>query len=475
MDCALSDFHRELISLVDHTKTAVAVPRNHAKTTIIGFFYALYCLCEQEHKQTVLLGSTQSRADETMAKIRTELETNESLREMYGDLVSKELWTNSGLVLKNGTCIVSRGYGQSFRGINRKGRPSLLIADDLENDEMVLSEDRRKKFQDWWFSVVRPALSHPDKAQVFIIGTLLHQQAFLTRMVHGEWPDYKTVLYRAIQEDGTPLWPERFTIETLLAEKQAMGDIYFAHEYQNEPIADSDRMFHEEWIRRFETKDVPPGSAVFITVDPALDQKSSADYTAIIVTAVDSHKNMYVLEATKRRMLPKEIIETVYNKAIAYKARAVGIEEAAYQKTLIYDMKDHCKKNGKYIRVVPLKHENRKKELRIKSLQPKLQNGEMFFRPVGQEELIREIILYTNAGAGTKHDDLIDALAYQIQLIGPGREIKEKEVLPFNSYEAVKRRSKQNSSKLRKLGRGVSRLQPWRRNRFSASLRHKQA
>lgn len=446
MPCPLAEFQLELISLTDELKVSVAVPRNHSKTTLLGFFYVLFVLCEKIHKQVVLVGQSQTKICETLDKIRTELEENESIRETYGNLVGNKKWTSECLVLSNQTAVLARGYGQSLRGTNLLGRPSLVVCDDMEEDEQVLNEDRRRKFEQWFWGVVRPSLAHPDTSQQMIIGTLLHPEAFLTRMTNGEFPGWETRIYKALNqnEDGTfrSLWPERFSVETLLNERDTMGPLYFAHEYQNEPISDADRVFYEDWIVYY--KEVPSGCAVFVTCDPALTTKTSSDYTGLVVCAVDSKRRMYVLEALQKRLLPKDIIELLYEKAVQYKARAIGIEETAYQKSLIFDMKDTFRKKGKWVQVVPLKSNNVKKELRIKSLQPKFQNGEIFFREHGQEELLRQIKFYTAVGSGTKYDDLIDALAYQIQIISPGSS-KEKppEVeLQENTFIVMKKRAR---------------------------------
>lgn len=457
MTSAFSDFHLELMSFVDHNKVALACPRNHAKTTVLSFFYTLFCLCEQVHRQIVIVGHSLTKTTETLDKIRTELEENESIRETYGNLVGSKKWTNECLLLSNKTAVMARGYGQSLRGTNLLGRPTLIICDDLEDDEQVLNEERRKKFEQWFFGVVRPALAHPDTSQMIMVGTLLHPEAFLTRMTNGEFPGWQTKVYKALNvqpdESFASLWPDRFTVETLLNERETMGPLYFAHEYQNEPISDEDRVFYEEWIHYF--KEVPPGCAVFVTCDPALTTKSSSDYTGVTVCAVDSKRRMYVLEAIQKRLLPKDIIELLYEKAIQYKARAIGIEETAYQKSLIFDMKDTFRKKGKWVQVVPLKSHNVKKELRIKSLQPKFQNGEIFFREHGQEELLRQIKFYTAVGSGTKHDDIIDALAYQVQIITPGRaNEKPPDVeLQENTFCVMKKRAKMLA---RKWGRRAS-------------------
>jgi hypothetical protein len=49
-------------------------------------------------------------------------------------------------------------------------------------------------------------------------------------------------------------------------------------------------------------------------IDPAISQKQTADYTAIVTVGLDKYNNqLYVLDIRRDRMLPKDIIDNVFN------------------------------------------------------------------------------------------------------------------------------------------------------------------
>jgi hypothetical protein len=74
------------------------------------------------------------------------------LRADFGDLVSDEKWSQDKIVTSNKVQVFGRGAGQKLRGAKAFGsvRPDLIIVDDLENDEQILTEQQRKKLFDWF-------------------------------------------------------------------------------------------------------------------------------------------------------------------------------------------------------------------------------------------------------------------------------------------------------------------------------------
>ena len=70
-------------------------------------------------------------------------------------------------------------------------------------------------------------------------------------------------------------------------------------------------------------------------------------------------------------------------------------------------------KRGIFFRITPLKAE-KKKELRIDTLQPRFTAGTVWFRAEASwlEKIESELLAYPNGA----HDDVIDALAYMEQM-----------------------------------------------------------
>ena len=92
----------------------------------------------------------------------------------------------------------------------------------------------------------------------------------------------------------------------------------------------------------------------------------------------------------------------------------MGIEAVAYQSVLMHFLEKEMPKRGIFFRITPLKAE-KKKEIRIDSIQPRFAVGTVWFRrdAVWLDKIEAELLAYPHGA----HDDIIDALAYMEQVV----------------------------------------------------------
>jgi hypothetical protein len=64
----------------------------------------------------LVLGFNQQRAVERLEPIKHEMETNERLAAIFGDMRG-QVWQGRKITLTNGVCLQAVGSGQSLRGI----------------------------------------------------------------------------------------------------------------------------------------------------------------------------------------------------------------------------------------------------------------------------------------------------------------------------------------------------------------------
>jgi hypothetical protein len=114
------ELHEYLVSIADEPFTDTLAPRGHAKTTIKCFLIPLFYALNEPDKfrHYVNIQSTATKAIAVNLSIREELEKNELLLRDYGDMVTKEKWTEKQFVLNNGVVFTAVGAGESFRGKN---------------------------------------------------------------------------------------------------------------------------------------------------------------------------------------------------------------------------------------------------------------------------------------------------------------------------------------------------------------------
>jgi predicted phage terminase large subunit-like protein len=250
-------------------------------------------------------------------------------------------------------------------------------------------------------------------SRIFVIGTLLHPESFLARLIDHPREGWTTRFYQAIKKDGCPLWPEMWSLMELDRLRRELGSTAFRQEYMNEPLPDELRTFRREHIRYFDQE--PEGCIYFTTIDPAIELKTTSDFSAIVTVAVDPDENMYVVEYINKRMLPSELIDSIFSTWLKWKSQVVGIETVGFQKMIKIEIDKERVKRRQYPVIVELKSEGRRKELRIQSLQPRFEAGKIYIRK-GMDELETQLLRFPSPRC---KDDLCDALAYTLEIIRP--------------------------------------------------------
>ena len=395
----------------------------------LSCFYPIFLALREPKSQVVVVSATQFLSmNQIMQRIRVELETNELLIRDFGEMVTDK-WKADFLRLPNRSEIQSRSVTSQIRGLH----PTALILDDAENDEEVSTPEGRDGFLSFIRKECMPAVIR-DRCQFLYVGTILHEDSYLNRVVNGLEPGWRARLYRAETEGGASVWPSLFPMSKLKEEKRRMGTDAYEQEFMGNPIPDGKRMFRQEWFQEIDAEAVPKAVNRFVTVDPAIGQKQNNDDTAIVVSSMDCDRNIYVEEVIASHMIPNEIIQTLFGIYERKKVVVTGIEMVGFQKTLQYQMADESRRRRKYPIIEELKSDGTRKEFRIRALQPYFENRKIYFVKGNQgiEKLKRQLLSFPTG----RFDDCADAFAYLLQIMRPGAKPKAPAPHP-DSFQAA--------------------------------------
>lgn len=367
-------FHKEIYALFTKTKghKGVAAPRGFSKSTITDLVYLAYLVLTGKRHFIIMISDTFTQATMLLEALKEELESNELVKEIYGNVLGN-VWANDEIIVigtnelgeKTSTLVMAKGAGMKIRGLKYHSyRPDLILMDDLENDELVESPDRRRKLKNWLKKGVLPALS-PD-GEVIVVGTVLHTDSLLNNILErkDEFTSWNILRYKALNE-GESLWPDRFSVEELTRMRddptyeRYMGPVAFSQEMQNEPINEEDQIIKPEWLQveyslqqelnKFkqehpETDDdmvlanwlANTFRSIRSAVDPAISEKTSADYWAMVTTGIrkeDGH--IFVLDIVRlRESDPIRQVNIVLDQFQQWRDDRIKIESVAYQKGL---------------------------------------------------------------------------------------------------------------------------------------------
>jgi len=236
----------------------------------------------------------------------------------------------------------------------------------------------------------------------------------------------------AVREDGSLFFPEKLNETFLRNVKRSMGSYVYANQYMNKIIPDDEKKFRGEWKKYYSS--IPDECNYFGFIDPAISKKSKSDWTALVIVAVDFEANFYVPYAGRAKLSPTEIVDLAFKAWKTWNLKILGIEDIAYQESLIYMINDRGKREGQFLPVEGIgKGDTRHKDSRILGLVPRFEWGRIFLNK-GQDALENELDFFPR---GTK--DVLDALARCEQIAyAPKKERNQNDKPNPNSkdYEA---------------------------------------
>lgn len=326
-----AELHGYFVDIRKEPLTGTEAPRDHAKTAIKCVLIPLYQALEepQAFDHYLNVQSTGDKATAVNVAIKHELENNIVLRELYGDQVSKEKWTESQLALKNGVVFSSISAGQSIRGVNYLNRrPSYIIVDDLYDDSDINNPLSTEAKSQWFWSALYPAISESRKSSVHVQGTAINQSDLLYQWKSTPGVKYRTFASVTDWDKGIVLWPELKSFDERKAQRALMPSVIFAREFQNERRDDASSIVKRAWLQGWEydptTLDLErPGhklAAVLLSIDPSIGEKRQNDYSAFALILVTQWADSRGVEFW---------IEELYNEHLTLNERILKMQAIA--------------------------------------------------------------------------------------------------------------------------------------------------
>lgn len=461
---AIPDFHKECWELCcgPDKFVAISAPRGHAKSTAVTLGYGLSTLLFRQRKFMLLVSDTESQACLFLGTFKQELQDNPDLVELFGikkdekGLVKFPKDSENDIIVEMNDGhkfrIIAKGAEQKLRGLIWNGsRPDIIMCDDMENDELVMNKDRREKMRRWFKGALLPCRS--DNGIVRIVGTILHMDSLLERMMPAEndrfteetelkmWSRrpqmWKSVKYRAHNKDFTKLlWPEKksateFKMLYDEAQKDGTLDIY-SQEYLNYPLDESIAFFKKVDFQKMDDEDKKATLNYYITADLAISEAQKADYSVFIIAGVDENKLLHIKNVIKDRLDGREIVDTLLSLQRIYNPEAIGIEQMQVSQAIGPFLREEMIATGTFATIIPLKHMGKDKTSRARSIQARMRaKGVIFDKDADWYPNFENECLTFPRG---KHDDQVDAFAYLGMMLDKLVEAPTQEELEDDAY-----------------------------------------
>ena len=422
----------------EHPLVAIAAPRSHAKSTAITHVYVLASVLFRDRQFCLIISDTYEQAVMFLKDISSELKENEELVGFFDIDTNFEKDSENDIIVKfkDGSKfrIIAKGSEQKVRGLKWDGkRPDLIVCDDLENDEIVMNEERRRKFKNWFLDALLPCRS--DGGKIRVVGTILHLDSLLENLMpelHDKkytifeplksysintrkaWRGIRYRAHPAINDFSSILWESKMPETRLRAERQKYLDAGnpegYAKEYLNYPIDESQSYFRKGDFVPMHENDYGKFKHYYIGVDLALGGSDRADFSVFVVGGVDEDGFLHIVDVIRDRMDTQQASEIFFNLQKNYDPELFIIEKGVIEKSIGPFLYAEMIKPNRTPLSLMTKNPSGDKEFRARSSQARMRAcGVRFDKGADWYPAFeRELLEFPRS----KYDDQVDAFAY---------------------------------------------------------------
>jgi hypothetical protein len=337
---------------------------------------------------------------------------------------------------------VALGITGATRGLNIDDyRPDFILCDDICDNENTATAEQRKKTDETFFGDLMKSLapeSESPVAQLALMQTPINEFDLISQAERD--PTFKVLKISCFGPDGQSAWPQRWSTESLKADKEAHITGKRFHLWMREMevtiVKAEATSFDLDWPQPYTV--YPDNARFVISVDPApFDPRVKED---------DPKKDWQVISAVgfspvigepreedvwvdkqhgAKNEEPDKTINKIFEFCKLYNTREVVIEGVAYQKTLAWFLEKEMEARRFYL-VVHLFQERRSKFDRI--TQTYLAIGP-YGRLHVRSECDQFLTEFGGYGVGyTGHDDHLDspsiAIAWRKRRLLPDKDLE---------------------------------------------------
>lgn len=438
-----AEMHLVLADKVMSKKSRIAVEqfRGSSKSTIAGEYVALYAGVMgrlpnfgEINFMVGVFDSAEGGAKNFIRNITSKIDSSDFLRSQL--TVKRATQNELELVNTNGHQLNIRTYGAStnIRGVRYNNmRPELAIIDDVITNEASRSETMMKTIEDNIYKSIIPALN-PQKNKVIFIGTPHNQKDVLHKAVEsGSWDVSKFPVcekFPCAREEFKGMWEDRFNYdfvkETYDMYKSNGQENAFMQEFMLIIIDEGSRLVPDEdmtWYNFADIKHHLGNYNYFITTDLATTEKKSADWSVMLVWAVNNNGDRLLVDGVSARQTTSKNLDDLFMLVHKWKPMYVGLEKDGQQKAIIDYVKSQMPIRNIYFNLAKNKGAKehgigsggQSKVARFNSVQPLFAQGKIWFPKDVKKDLVDKIVseisTLTPEGYKSLHDDHGDCLA----------------------------------------------------------------
>lgn len=263
-----------------YDRLCVSQPPRTAKSSLITLSYPFWLILNDPNKNIVIVNNTQTLAENFGIRLRQLFIDYAELLELNNIKLSDTKHSNSFFMFETSDgklydgSIKLMGTGGTLTGQD----VDILICDDLVKGYSDVSPTLLDKKIEWFKSIILQRLEPHSK--LIILGTRWASNDVIGYLEENQPHDYKFIKLKALNDDGSCIWSNRYSPQFFKERLKEMGERLFEALYQQKPLDETGDYFNIErlqFIDHFQTIQNPIVDGVVRSYDCAYSDESKGN------------------------------------------------------------------------------------------------------------------------------------------------------------------------------------------------------
>mgnify|MGYP003440411037 FL=1 len=422
--------------------------REGAKTTIFKMAL-IYVICYELRKYINVDSRDKTNSERILFDVVLHLQNNKRIIKDFGNLYTSvrtkdqteqkrisDFTTNrkpnedgsiGGMIRVEAHTTQSDVRGRLHNG----SRPDLMWLEDFETEITIRSEVETSNIASH-ISAFKGGLAHSG-AWIWYTANYLSEYGNVEGLIQKSKiaKDMVGLIIPIYDSKNNLAWPQKYSLTDMEAKisgkisiqaiKEKMytiekGDAPFVAEMLCMPIDYATQEFKQSMFKFITWQELLlKRTRLTITIDSGGSSKDGQkkklgerDDTGVVYNWVDEDGNWHI-KSSGKLMDSKEIMELIFDNNLAYDSVDQGIEKTMFTSAIKPFFDEAKKDRNQYPRLRMLETGGRDKKDRIRGLIPRFEAGKIYFIQGENDKLIDQLLRFPVL----KHDDVVDALAYQ--------------------------------------------------------------
>ena len=224
-------------------RLTVSQPPRTAKSSLITLSFPFWLILMDPELNILIVNYSQGLADDFGIILRQLFIDNADLLAYYDIYLSDKEHSRTKFRFENSKGELLGSVKLTGVGGPITGRDvDICICDDLIKGFSDCTPTLLDKLYEWFKNILIPRLEPHSK--LFMLGTRWHTQDVIGRLMKEQSDKYQFITLKALNDDGSCIWPNKYTPEFFEERRKEVGDRVFEAQYQGQPLDETGDYFN---------------------------------------------------------------------------------------------------------------------------------------------------------------------------------------------------------------------------------------